>query len=309
MSSSHQSATTTRTITSGWCLVSLLLVDWLVVGSAFSPLLTIRRPCITTLWRSSSSSRAGPWALSSSSTDSPSLLSTVIYADDDDFNFDPGQGGVRLAEECALCLTGTLNTNNNRPQPETFVRYTQLTPLEDNDKLSSPQVTIVGTGQGTELYQDPKEGTTQRIELAPLQAIQNLCANVMESATLLDAMSGSSSLYVNLAGGNDVQVLEVLAALMEFRQALDTALKNSNTTTKKGGPTVAFTSLTHPSIPPLEVTATLVAVLDDDEEEEDGFPSTPLSGIEKAVAAGTIFSNSKGQYFTVLEEDINPDLF
>ena len=307
MSSSSQ-FTRTRTITSGWCLVSLLLVDWLVVGSAFSPRFTniIRQPSASQ-WRSSSRAVVGP--LSSSSTDtSPSLLSTVIYADDDDFNFDPGQGGVRLAEECALCLTGTLNTNNNRPQPESFVRYTQLTPLDDNDNTIPSQVTIVGTGQGAELYQDPKEGTTQRIELAPLQAIQTLCANVMESGPLRDAMSGSSSLYVNLAGGNDVQVLEVLAALMEFQQALDTALKNSNTTTKKGGPTVTFTSLTHPSIPPLEVTATLVAVLDDD-EEEDGFPSTPPSGIEKAVAAGTIFSNSKGQYFTVLEEDINPDLF
>ncbi|KAL7570098.1 hypothetical protein ACA910_017129 [Epithemia clementina (nom. ined.)] len=254
--------------------------------------------------------------------DRSSPLSTVIYANVDDFNHDPGQGGVRLAEESALLLKGTVpplassgskqGGDNNRPKPSELIRYKQLTPITE---LSQPLVQVIATGIGKELYKDPGEGTEQVIELAPFEAVKDLWNKVLQSEEVNSLMDPNlQHVHVSIVGGDDLQVLEVLDALAELRQALDNTMQlSSNNNPKKNVP-VLFSSLTHASFPLEQVTMTLVAVLsrpsdgsDDDDDENNSSIMGARSGIDKAVADGQIFI-SEGKYWTVVEEDINPAL-
>jgi len=227
----------------------------------------------------------------------------VIYADDSDFDFDPAiQSAVRLATESALSMTGKVvvvvssktNNNNNKAEakPSQFLRYHQVTgPLTQDEVTASMPggARILGVGAGQELYQDPGETETRAvIELAPMQAVQDLLPSIIPAA--VEDGDDSRNWVVNVLGGDDLQVLEVMEALTLLRQGMATTNKVN----------LSFTTLTHSSFPLERVTMTLVSVPAD-------ASSNGLTGADKAIAEGRVFFQD-GNYFTVVDEDLNTDL-
>ena len=265
---------------------------------------------------------------SGNNKDETSTTSAVIYANDDDFDYDEGQGGVRLAEESALCLRGSVPSSGSA-KPSEFVRYTKLTVWEDTSQkleqmMKQQGVQIVSTSQGRELYKDPGEGSEQVIELAPLEAVRDLFVNLLQKQQQpsMDDYDDNQKYQVNLVGGDDLQVLEVLEALTELRQGLDNLAASlvtgsGNTKRKKTTSSIplSFSSLTDSSFPLEQVSITLLMLPQDsaaarkkdsnsDNTEE---ATTQLNSLEKAIAAGQVFF-ADGTYYTLLEEDINPNL-
>ena len=232
-----------------------------------------------------------PTLLSMSESDAPPR-SAVISADDSDFDFDPGQGGVRLASELALCMSGKVaGSKGNKATPSSFTRYNKLTEIEEaqiTEILSKQSAELVAVGDGKELYKDPGDGTDQLIELAPLQAAKDLVGTIQSSGK---KMNDGMEYILNVIGGDDMQVLELLAALQQARNGLGLSSKGKMT----------FNSLTHPTFPLERVTMTLIAI------PSDASTNSYRESEEKAIAEGRIFFQD-GNYYSLLEDDVNPDL-
>lgn len=207
----------------------------------------------------------------------------VISADEVDFKFDTGLGGVRLAQESAVKLTGTVKhkPGSATPKVKDLIRYTGLTPVDNSDVLSSDSIKIITTGIGKEDYRDPGETTEMVVKLAPLDAVRdslNAAGSAMEYPRLV----------INLAGGDDLQVLEVTEAVRLMVLDLDIKTKCD----------ISFNSLSHSSLPRGIATITVVGLVG--EESNAG----GLEGAAKSVANGEVYFYDE-KYWTVSDKDIN----
>jgi len=239
---------------------------------AFSPLQRLSSVASTTTRSSPSSSfsRLAP-------------LGPVIQSEEIDFDFDVGQGGVRLAEESAVQIVGTVKHRPGKAEAQVkdLLRFTQLTPVKENAwQKEYPAIKIITTGRGKELYKNPGETTEKVVILAPLDAVRdslNAAGSAMECQRIV----------INFCGGNDLQVLEVL-------QAVETMVLDLDIMTKAA---VSFHSISHASLPLKQAFVTVV-----------GLPEESLSGgrtnVDKALANGEIYF-ANGQYWTVSEEHLN----
>lgn len=208
------------------------------------------------------------------------LFSAVIKGEAlDKEPFDQGQGGVRLAEESAIKITGTVKHKPGKadPQLNELVRYKQVVETREA-ALTEIGAQVVATGRGQELYKDPGETTVAEVYLAPMEAAKDA---LLSAASLKDA----TRVVFNFLGGNDLQLLQVTDA-MQFmiKDALDI-----NTKAK-----IAFNSLSFKEFPDEQCTVTLVAF----QGEEDGAKSP------SGVGAGEVYFRD-GKYYTTSEADIN----
>lgn len=245
--------------------------------------------------------------MSSNPDSEDNKIKSVIYADEADFDFDVGQGGVRLAAETFLCLSGnvvfTKKTMTTEAKPNQFVRYNQVRPVtaqEVEDNLQRHRLgVIVAVGNGRELYQDPGDSTENIIELAPLQAAEDLLRTV---STGFDQSNNNNNedgieYVVNVVGGDDLQILELLNALALLRQGLIGNGKDQDNIK------MIFNSMTHHSFPLQRATITLVRLTNTLAPEK----KSSLQGVEKALSEGRVFFQD-GNYYTLVEEDVNPNL-
>ena len=213
---------------------------------------------------------------------SNSALHSVIRAGDDDFALDPNSGGIGLAKESVIKVTGQVNhkPGSADPKPSELLRYTQLQELSESQVSSSVQ-SIVCTGRGKELYRDPGETTIKEVTYAPLDAVR-------------DAMNAAGStqeaekLVINFVGGDDLQIMEVLSAVQQMVLNLDV-----KTSTK-----IFFNSICHRTFPFEQAYVTVVAMANSAGGGES------LTGADKALASGEIYFHD-GKYFTLSEEHIN----
>jgi len=191
--------------------------------------------------------------------------------------FDEGQGGVRLAEESAVKITGIVKHKPGKADPNLsdLVRYKQLVEV-DEAAVKQAGFRIVTTGRGKEVYQDPGETVEAVVFMSPVEAAK-------DALTAAGSVKDSSKLVFNFLGGNDLQLLEVLDA-MDFMitDALDV-----NTKAK-----IAFNSLSYKEFPDEQSTLTLVAF--DGEEGGEG------TGVE----AGEVYFRD-GKWYTTSEGDID----
>ena len=192
--------------------------------------------------------------------------------------FDVGQGGVRLAEESAIKITGTVKHKPGKADPDVsdLVRYNKV---QETSEAAVKEVgaRIVATGRGTELYKDPGETIDEVVYLAPIEAVK-------DALTAAGSVKDSFRLVFNFLGGNDLQLLQVLNA-MDF---MITDALDLNTKCK-----VSFNSLAFKEFPDQQVTLTLVAF---DEETEGGAKS--------GIGAGEVYFRD-GKWYTTSEDDIN----
>lgn len=191
--------------------------------------------------------------------------------------FDEGQGGVRLAEESAIKITGTVKHKPGKADPNLsdLLRYKQVVETEE-DTVKQTGARIVATGRGQELYKDPGETIEAIVYYAPMEAAKDA---LTAAASVIDA----HRLVFNFLGGNDLQLLQVLDA-MDFmiKDALDVNTKSK----------ISFNSLSYKDFPDEQVTLTLVAF--DDETE---------GGAKSGVGAGEVYFRD-GKWLTTSESDI-----
>ena len=237
----------------------ILALLWAAVGFSFQP-------------RPSSSHRTFNQELSP--------LGSVIKAEDIDFEFDVGQGGVRLAQEFVIKVKGKVKhkPGSSNAQVKGLLRYNTLSEV-DESKLPQ-EVKIIATGRGEQLYKNPGETVEKEVILAPVDAVR-------------DALVGSGSampyprVVLNFAGGDDLQVLEVIEAVNHMVLALDVSTKS----------VISFNSVSHSSLPLEKATLTVVGL---PEENLAG----GLEGVDKAVANGEVYV-CDGKYWTVSEKEAN----
>ena len=239
----------------------------------------------------------GQWGLQASTTPSTtsSSNSRVIRSEDDDFDFDEGAGGVRLAEESVLALQGTVRHKPGQAEPQLseLRRYTKLTEVDMDRLTQSSSFRILGTGIGTEVYADPGETSVASVTLAPADAVRDCLMGV---ASALDW----DRVCLNFAGGADAQVLEVLAAVREMVLDLDVKTKCE----------ITFHSVSHDSIPSGKSFLTVVglAAAASSTPEEGQATSLGIDGdsgsVQDALAKGEVYF-CNGKYWTVTEENRN----
>jgi hypothetical protein len=126
---------------------------------------------------------------------SPTSLRAIIYAETVDESSDEGLGGVRLAQESAIAMKGTVKGATG-PMFTELTRYTQVTELKryirtaSSDAHMIPSIlentgmSLICTGTGTELYQDPGEGTERIVILAPVDAAEKALASRKDESLL-----------------------------------------------------------------------------------------------------------------------------
>jgi hypothetical protein len=211
-------------------------------------------------------------------------LGAVIKSEELDVEFDVGRGGVRLTQESVIKMQGDVKhkPGSASPRMKDLLRYTGVTLLEEIrllEQLKTMQATVVCTGEGKEMYKDPGESLDTLVVLAPMDAVR-------------DALKGAGSamkadhLVINVAGGDDLQVNEVISALEELVLDLDLVTKAK----------ISFNSLSHSTFPNGYASVTAIAL-------PEGASAGGKAGTEKSIAQGEVYA-SKGKWYTVVEQDI-----
>ena len=217
-------------------------------------------------------------------TTSLTRLFGVIKADEVDFDFDVGQGGVRLAEECVLKLSGTVKHKPGSAVAtiRDLTRYNKLTSVAESDlPKQDTGFSIITTGRGKELYKNPGQSIDAEVTMSPQDAVRD---SLMGAGSAMEC----SRVVINFAGADDLQVLEVLQAVQEMVLDLDVATRSE----------ICFNSLSHSSLPAEQTFVTVVGFASEDDI------SGGLQGAKKSVAKGEVYFVD-GTYWTVSADDLN----
>jgi hypothetical protein len=214
-----------------------------------------------------------------------SMSLRVIKAEDNDFVYDTGAGGVLLAKESVVKISGSVKHKPGQAEPQLkeLLRYNKLTMIPESKVQSILQSIggkIICFGKGKELYKDPGQGTEAVVILAPSDAVR-------EALTVAGSALDFGNLVINFAGGDDAQVLEVLDAVKQMTLMLDIATKAK----------IKFNSISYSDLPAVVSSVTVIAL---PEESSIG----GLTGVEKAIATGEIYYSDE-RFWTTLEEDRN----
>ncbi len=216
--------------------------------------------------------------------------------------FDIGQGGVRLATESAVKISGTVQHRPGKAEakPLELLRFRELQSVPESTVtkvLHECKAELVCLGQGKELYKDPGSTTVKEVMYAPHEAAR-------DALNMAGSVSHADRIVINVLGGDDLQLPEVIDALHFLVISLD-----ANTKSK-----IFFNSLCHSSIPTGTTTVTVVsfphvpAAVDEGEAQVTAMPLTGLwPAAEKAIAKGEVYARD-GNWWTVVDADIDEAL-
>lgn len=220
------------------------------------------------------------------------LLMAVIQADEVDFEFDIGQGGVSLAQKTAIQISGKVQhaPGTAKAQLDSLQRFNQLRTISDaalQKVFQSTSAKIVATGIGKELYKDPGASTVKEVIQTPKDAVRD---------ALIGAGSaiGCEQVHLNFLGGDDLQVLEVLDAVEQAVLMLDVKTKCK----------IFFRSISDSQFPKQVATVTVVG-MDDAVNEGSAVLADLVDPVERSVALGSVFFRD-GIYYTAVDNDLNP---
>lgn len=217
-----------------------------------------------------------------------------IQEDSEEIDF--GRCGVKLAEETAVRMSGQVLLKNTNAASATTAEWTsldnvlKLSPMDRNnsnrDSSSSgggaaADYTILATASAVEDYKDPGQGTVKEVLYAPDECVK---AILKEIPTVT-----APRIVINVAGGNDLQIAEVLDAVVKLSTAFNTDAQ------------IVWNSIAFKDFPLGAATMVVVAMQQKLETMED-MATEPFCGL----AVGEIYQQN-GAYFTVDEKDIVTD--
>ena len=207
----------------------------------------------------------------------------VIRPEDEDEEWDLTKGGVLLAMDSAIKVTGTVSGGS--ADATNLLRYGKLTEASDADvnaALASSGSAVICTGTGTELYKDPGLSTVEEITLGPMDAV----AKALSSSPNVAALTGAKSVVINFIGGNDLIMEEVVDAANALVQNMGDSAPSK----------MKFNTISHKDIADGTASVTVMAA---GGGSADG-------ALGKAVSNGEAYFY-QGKWYAVLDEDIIKD--
>jgi hypothetical protein len=232
---------------------------------------------------------------SSRTSSSTTKLHPVIRPESVDFDFDIGQGGVRLAEESVIKITGTVTHRPGHAEPNisNLIRYKQIQTIRsDNEQmimntLQQMKATIIATGRGVELYKDPGTTTEQVIVYAPMDAVRD---------ALMSAQSALqyNQICINFCSGSDGQVLEILSAITKLVLDLDIATKTK----------ITFNSISHTTFPMGTTSVTVVGMNNKENDDSENDNNSEENSYNSSIVNGEIYFRD-GIYYMLSDQDIH----
>ena len=226
-------------------------------------------------------------SISTRSTSSSSSLHSLIRGEDIDAEpFDENEGGVGLALRTAVKISG--KCQKEQCDAQELLRYDKMQEVDISVAQSIMEksgCTVLCSGMGKELYQDPGSSTRYEdkvVKLAPIEAAKAaLAASSSSSAVPSDA----KYVVMNIAGGDDLIIGEVLEACGMLANELN--LQESKAK-------VTFNSISFNQFADETCSVTVVAC---------GGNSAGLEGVDESIAKGELYVYD-GKWFTVAEGDI-----
>lgn len=182
-------------------------------------------------------------------TTSNTKLFGLIAADVEEEENDMKQGGVGLAQDCAILILGNVD-KNGMPTATEMKRYNKVSSASS----LSDGATVLCKGSGDELYQDPGLGIDKTIILAPLDAVEKALVSIENKS------SSSGKISINFTGGDDLMLHEVLEAVQNLVSGMD-LYKNK----------VEFRSLCHTSFPMEKCSVAALQLSDDSGASSDTY--------------------------------------
>mmetsp|Transcript_37172 Transcript_37172/g.54372 ORF Transcript_37172/g.54372 Transcript_37172/m.54372 type:complete len:258 (-) Transcript_37172:41-814(-) len=235
-----------------------------------------------------------PWGSSAISQRTTALKDIIKGEEVGGSDFDEGQGGVRLAMESAIKITGTLEKSSSSPPKILDIanptRYTKMTEFNMDDikaTMESSGVTLICTGTGKEMYKDPGSAIEAEITFAPVEAARSAL-----SSTPSASLSNAKNVVLNFVGGDELILNEVLEGAVELIDGLDIG----------DGLMVNLNSLCHSSFPVDMASVTVVATKGEAASGDEG------EGVAGSVGGGEMYFQ-QGKWWTVVKEDVNSALF
>ena len=211
-------------------------------------------------------------------TTTTTTLAAVIKSEEIDFDFDQGQGGVRLAQESVIKLSGVVEhkPGSAKAKLQNLQRYKSLTVFEpEKNKLP---IIIITKGRGRTVFKDPGATTIQEVVTGPHDAVMDSTLNAAGSAM------SYPRIVINFAGSGDLQVLDVLEAVQTMVLNLDVATKAQ----------VSFNSVSDSSLPADYAYVTVLGL-------------TELAdGEDSIMDRGEVYCCDE-KYFTTSEKDLVTD--
>ena len=187
----------------------------------------------------------------------PASSLAVIKAEEIDFDFDVGQGGVRLAQESVIKLSGSIKhkPGSANAKVKNLLRYKALTNLDEADLPTNKEgCNLITTGRGKTVFKNPGETTHKEVTAGAHDA-------VIDSLNAAGSAMPYDRIVINFAGSEELQVLDVLAAAQLMVLDLDAATKSE----------ISFNSISDSSIRPAEsVFVTVVGLSEEAGDDETG---------------------------------------
>lgn len=204
--------------------------------------------------------------------------SVIIEGTTSTEEFDERQGGVGLASENVIKISGS-NNGSGVPQANDITLYTQLTPLDDKVNDAS----VICTGNGNDNL------SVDNMIYAPSDAVRDALSNIKGDA------STAKKIVINFVGGDDLKPLQVSTALEELIAGLSDVVKSDTTN-------IEFHSLSFNTFPEEVCTVTVIAAGESDVSDGDD----AATSLDKSLANGEMYFHT-GKWYTVIDSDINTD--
>ena len=207
-----------------------------------------------------------------------------IQEDSDEIDF--GRCGVKLAEETAVRMSGQVILGSNAGRTvewKEIDNIIKLTPAAETDLERITGVKVLATASAVEDYKDPGQGIIKEVKYAPDECAKAILQRGLELPP--SAETTTTRIVINVAGGNDLQVSEVLDAVAKVSAGFDKSIP------------IFWNSLSYKEFTNEEASMVVVTMGNID-VDEDSLISGP--------AAGEIYMHN-GKYWTVDENDIISD--
>ncbi len=196
--------------------------------------------------------------------------------------FDENEGGVGLALRSAIKISG--KCQKEQCDAQELLRYEKMQEVETSvaqSIMDKSGCSVLCSGMGKELYQDP--GSSIRYEdklvkLAPIEAAKAALENVSAASDAAKYVS------LNFAGGDDLIIGEVLEACGMLMNGLNL----------EGKFKISFNSISFNQFADETCSVTVVA---------SGGNTGGLEGVDESIARGELYAYD-GKWFTVAEGDI-----
>ena len=139
----------------------------------------------------------------------PTQLHAYIEADLSEEGLDPKGGGLGLAMDNGILISGSVDKKGTAIAKE-MNHYSKVIKSD----ISSLGAKVLCKGEGVELYKDPGLATEKLITFSPHSAVE-------DALSAIESQDKDGSIFINFAGGDDLMVHEVLEGVQMMVEGMN----------------------------------------------------------------------------------------